>query len=138
MHERNIDHGRFIEDQEIGIEGVVLVLAKPSALWVDLQKPMDGFGLLSCRLAHALGGAPRRRTKKHLHALGFENAKEGVHKSGLADTWSAGNDKHLRGERLLDCLFLAFRQRDSGFGLNPGKRLFDLDRWPRWLAGSQP
>ena len=74
---------------------------------------MDGFRLVPRRLAHALGGASRRRAEQHLHMLRFQDAQDRIHNRGLADARAAGDDEDFRAKRQLDRLFLTFGEREE-------------------------
>ena len=113
MHERHVDHGGFVDHEKIGIERVVLILPKSPRLRIDLQKPMDGFGLLPGRLAHALRGASRGRAEQHVHLLRLQNAQDRVHNRRLADTWTARDDENLGLKCQLDRLLLAVGEEES-------------------------
>jgi hypothetical protein len=42
LHEKNIDHEGFVDDQQIAVGRVVVVALEPSPLRLGLQKPVDG------------------------------------------------------------------------------------------------
>ena len=138
VHERHVDHGGFVDNEEIGVERVVLILAEAARLGIGLKQPVDGLGLLPRCLAHAFGGAARRRAQKHLHVLGPQNAQDRVHDGGLADARPAGDDEHLRGKGEFNRLLLTFCEREIRFGCEPGNRFFGIDLRPGGLSGRQP
>ncbi len=41
LHERDVDHGGFIHDQEVAVEGVALVALEAAALGIDFEQPMN-------------------------------------------------------------------------------------------------
>jgi hypothetical protein len=47
LHQRNIDHGTFVDHQQIAFQRVFLVALEAKGFGVDLQQPVDGLG---CRL----------------------------------------------------------------------------------------
>ena len=137
MHERHVDHGGFVDDEQIGVERIVLILAEASRFGIDLQQPVNGLGLLPRCLAHALGGAARRRAQKHLHLLRPQDAQDRVHDGGLADARPAGDDEHLRGKSEFNRLALTFGEREFRFGGEPIDRLVGVDLRPGRLSGRQ-
>ncbi len=138
MHKRHIDHRRFVDDEKVGIERVVLIFAKSHRLRIDLKQPMDGFRFVPRRLAHALGGASRRRAEEHLDMLRLQDAQDRIHNGGLADAGTSGDDEYLRAERQLDRLFLAFGEREGRFAREPSECLGGIDFWPRRFSGCKP
>ena len=134
----HIDHGGFVDDEKIGIERIVLILAKASGLGIDLKQPMDRLRLVPRRLAHALGGASRRRAEKHLHILRFQDAQDRIHNRRLADARAAGDDENFRAKRELDRLLLTVGEREGRFGREPVDRLGGVDLRPGRLSGREP
>ena len=112
-------------------------MRNPPGFGIDLKQPMDGFGLVPRRLAHALGGASRRRAEKHLHVLRSQDAQDRIHNRRLADAGTAGDDENLRGKRQLDRLLLAFGECESRFGREPVNRLGGVDLGPGGFSARQ-
>jgi hypothetical protein len=45
LHERDIDHGGLIDDQQIALERRLLVALEAEGFRVELEQPVDGLGL---------------------------------------------------------------------------------------------
>jgi hypothetical protein len=87
--EDHVDHGRLIDHEEITVEWIFFVLPEASRLGVDLKKPMDRLGLVSGCLGHAFGRTSGRRAQEEADFFRGENAQDGIHEGGLADTRAA-------------------------------------------------
>ena len=57
LHQHDVDHGGFVNHQQITVERVVVAALEAAALGVDFQQPVDGLRFQAGRLGHALGGA---------------------------------------------------------------------------------
>ncbi len=66
LHQRDVDHGGLVDHQQVAVERVIVTTFEAAALGVDLQQPVDGLGLETGRLGHALGGAAGRRAGRSL------------------------------------------------------------------------
>ena len=71
---------------------------------------MDRLRLVSCRLGHAFGRASGRRAQEEAHFFRGENAQDGIHQIGLADTRAAGGHHHFRAQRGDDDQILSLLQ----------------------------
>src|SRR5579862_3509701 len=58
LHQKDIDHRRFVDDQQAAIERIVLATFEAAAPRIDLQQTVDGLGLVPSRLGHPFRGAP--------------------------------------------------------------------------------
>jgi len=61
----------------------------------ELQKPVDGPGLVSGGLGHALGGAARGRGQQHARGDGREHAQNGIDDGGFSRARTARDDEGL-------------------------------------------
>src|SRR5207253_2317376 len=95
LHQRDVDHGGLVDDQQVAVEWVVVAALEAASLGIDLQQPVDGLGFKTGRLAHALGGAAGRSAQEEPHALGGENAQNASDDGGLADAGTTRNDQHF-------------------------------------------
>jgi hypothetical protein len=68
------DHGRFVDNQQVAIQRIVLAALEAAALKVHLQQPVDGLGLEAGRLRHALLRAAGRRAQQKAGAFGRKDA----------------------------------------------------------------
>src|SRR6266516_2356529 len=55
MHQQHIDHGRFVHDEQVAVEGVLAIPPKPAGPGIDFEQPVDGLGLEAGGLVHARG-----------------------------------------------------------------------------------
>ena len=106
------------------------VLAEASRLGVDLKKPVDRLGLVSCRLGHAFGRASGRRTQEEADFFRGENAAGLVHQGSLADTWAAGDHHYFRAQRGVDRRLLAVGKRQASACFHPRDGLLGIDGFP--------
>ena len=42
VHQGNVDHGAFIQDQQIDIEGILFFAFEAATLGIDFEEPMEG------------------------------------------------------------------------------------------------
>ena len=121
LHQQHIDHGGFVDDQQIAVQRIVLVALESAAL-ADRLPAADGWSWPHAgRLGHPLGGAAGRRAEQQLHVLGGQDAQDRVDDGRLADAGPAGDDQHLGQQRQLDRRFLAVGEREAGLLLDPGR-----------------
>lgn len=122
MHQHDIDHRALVNDQQVAVEGVLLVALEPERLGVELQEAMDGLGLHSRCLGHALGGSPRRGAQEEIDGLGRQDTQYGIDDGRLADSGpsrSAGSGLFAgRGGTSVKRLDLAEFLSQAVFGLH--------------------
>src|SRR5438552_3534890 len=70
VYQWNIDHRRFVDDQQVAVERVPGITLEASGLRVNLEQAVDGLGLMRRRLAQALGSASGRGAQQGFHAFG--------------------------------------------------------------------
>ena len=129
-HQHNVHHGRLVDHQETAGEGGVPIAPEAAVPWVDLEQAVNGLRLQAGGLAHALRGAPGRRAQQKLHALGRQDAQDGVDDRRLAHARAAGDDSDLGGERQTHCLGLAGGQCEPRLPPDPRQRLLRVDVGP--------
>ena len=127
LHQQDIDHGRLVDDQQVAFEWVVAAAFEAAALRIDLEQPVNGLGLEPGGFRHPLGGAAGRCAEQQVHALGRQDAQDGVDDGRLADARPAGDDQDLRQQGQSDGGDLAFGQRQTGLLLDPWQRLVRID-----------
>jgi hypothetical protein len=76
LHQHDVDHGGLVDHQQVAIERVVVAALEATTLGLNLQEPVDGFGIEAGRLGHALGGAAGRGTEQKARPLGRQNAQD--------------------------------------------------------------
>ena len=117
-------------DQKSAVERIVGVAFEPSAPGIDLKQPVDRHGLEPGGLRHPFGCAAGRRAKQQGHALGVQDAQDGVDDGRLAHARTAGDDHGLGVQGPANRIGLAFRKRQAGLALDPGQRLAGIDVRP--------
>ena len=104
-HQGHVHHGGLVHNDGIHPQGVVLVLGKGQlsgvGVHLGLQQPVDGVGILSTGLAHALGGSSRRSGQSSLQPQVVKEGQHSPQRSGLASTRTAGEEHHLAACRQL-------------------------------------
>ena len=136
IHERHIDHGSFIDDQQVALERVFLIAREPSVLRAHFEEPMDRFASIPvCSVirfaARPVGAARATRTRfaTRMRRIEFK-------RTGLANAGAAGDNRELGREH--EPHRLALRQRKAVLprpALNRGKCLCNLDAGP-WRRSS--
>ena len=81
-------------------------------------------------LRHPFGGTTGRRAEHHSHALGGQDAQDGVDDGRLAHARPAGDDHGLGVQGQANRIGLAFRKRHAGLPLDPRQRLCGIDIRP--------
>ena len=137
LHQHDIDHGGFVDNQQVTVERVVVAALEAATLRVDLKQPVYGLGLEAGCLGHAFGGAAGRRTQEKAGALRREDSQNRFDDGGLSDAGPAGHDQYLGHQCEPDRGDLAFGQGETDVLLNPRQGLVWIDRWPRQRASCQ-
>ena len=130
VHQRHVDHRGFVDDEQVAVEGVLLVAAEAAVHRIDLEQPVDGLRFEAGALRQPLGGAAGGRGQRDPHALDAQDLQDRVDQRGLADAGAAGDDEHLRCQRQLHRLALAGGEGDAGLGLDPWDGFCGIDRRP--------
>jgi hypothetical protein len=95
-HEAKVDHGGFVDDEEIAGEGTMAV-SRESGHRLILEGAVQGEGLASGAFGKALGGASGRGAEDGLDFFRREDFDEGAEDRRLAGPGSAGEDEEPRG-----------------------------------------
>src|SRR5882672_4233677 len=45
LHQHDVHHGSFVDNQQVAIERIVVAALEPSRLGIDFEQPVNGFGL---------------------------------------------------------------------------------------------
>ena len=66
MHQQHIDHGCFVDDEQVAVERVSGYHAETRRSWdgIDFEQAVDGLALEAGGLVHALGRAARGSTQQ--------------------------------------------------------------------------
>ena len=125
-HERHVDHGKFVDHHQVGIERM-LRPAFESAAREEFEQAVDGLGTVPGRFAHALGRASGRRAQLEADLFRGENFQQTVEQGGFAHARAAGDDRHTRAEDGAQGLGLAGGEQLAGLCLHPTERLVEID-----------
>ncbi len=123
----DIEHGGFVHDDEIHLEGIVGAVDKPVVLRVVLEEAMDGLGEEGAAFGEALGSAAGGGAQGDAGLLVAEDLDDAADDGGLADAGAAGDHDELGGDPGTDGLALGIAHRDVGLLVGPFKGLFDLE-----------
>ncbi len=99
---------------------------------------MNGLGLKTRRLGHALGSPAGGSAQEEPCPLGCENAQDAFNNRGLADAGTAGEDQNFGHQRESDRGSLAFRKGKPDTLLDPWQCLVRIDPGPRGRAIRKP
>jgi len=135
MHQEHIDHGCFVDDEQVAVEGVLAIPPKAAGPGIDFEQAVDGLRLEAGGLIHALGRTASGSTQQEPHALCREYAQDGMDEGCLAYARTSGDHQHFAGERQRDGQSLGFGQYQAGPPLDPRDRLVRVNRGPGQLAG---
>ena len=127
MTQDHIDHRRFIEDEQIAAERMLLVLLELSRRRIELQESVDGLGGTPRGFRQAFGRSARGSGQHALHVLGGEDFEDATDQCRFADARPARDDEQLVLARLPNGFLLGHRQLDVQSLLDPGNRLIDVD-----------
>ena len=111
VHQVNVYHGHFINNDGIRIQRILLVALKVHAGSIfivrrnsgQLQKPVNGARLVAGGFCHTLSRTSGRCRQKNLHLLLFKIADDGVDGCCLTGTRAASDDKKAAVDCLNDC-----------------------------------
>ncbi len=137
MHQRDVDHRAFINDQQIALERAFLVALEAERLRVDFQHAVDGLCLHARRFFHPFGSPPGRGAQQQRDRLRRQDLQDRVDDGGLADAGAAGDHHDLGAKRKTNGLGLARGEGQTGFLFDPGERLVGINLWPGTLARDQ-
>src|SRR5690606_36751961 len=103
--QQQVQHGGLVDDDEVGVEGVVAVEGGVAA-GAQLQQPVDGGGLVAGQLGQALGGAAGGGGQDDLGAFGAGQQHDRADGEALAAAGAAGEHGDLVRQRQADGLAL--------------------------------
>ena len=96
-HQLDVHHADLVHDDGVRLQRLLRVLLEGGLagkfVIAHAESAVDGLRLLAAQLAHALGGAPRRRAEQHVQphaAVQRDDAPEG---RGLAGAGTAGQQQ---------------------------------------------
>ena len=116
-HQRQIDHRGLVHDHRVRLQRLLFVFCKGhiARLLVPAhaKQAVDGLRLLAAQLAHALGGAPRRRAEQHVQPHALKERYDAAHARRLARARPAGQDQQLLLRGQLHGLPLQWRILDA-------------------------
>ena len=92
-HQEDVDHRHLVDDQRVHLQRIVLSAGKVTLLAAVLEQPVQRLGLHAAGLAHALGGAARRRGERDL-AAHAQQPDDALDDRRLARARAAGDHRH--------------------------------------------
>jgi hypothetical protein len=100
-----VEHGGFVDDEEVGVQGVAVEQALPRGA-VGAQQPVHGGGRVAGQVGEAFGGAAGRRGQADVRAGFFGEVDQGADGEALSAAGAAGHhgdrlgQRHAHGPRL--------------------------------------
>lgn len=125
-HEGGVDHGGFVEDEEVAFEGSAVVVA-PDAVALEFEEAVHGGGVVTGAGGEALGGASGGGGEDGFDVFRREDGEDAVDDGGFADAGAAGDDEDALGEGGADGVLLAGGELDFGGLGAPLKGGVDVD-----------
>ena len=126
----DIDHRRFVDDEQVEVERLLALRRKPPDAGIELQQSVNGLRLAAGRFAQPFGRPAGRRTSATRPAA--KRSRIAADDSGLAGAGAAGDDEELFGQirecaaRFLRCEFnrhFLLSPLDGGLGVDLGQRM---------------
>lgn len=108
-HEGNVDHGAFVNDEQLGVKGAGFVALKSAALGIHFQKTVNGFRRLAGGFGHSFGGAAGGSAEEKGDLFGVKNFEEGAKEGCFSDARAAGDNNDAVSKDGGDCLNLRGR-----------------------------
>ncbi|MBW2405577.1 MAG: hypothetical protein JRF42_17755 [Deltaproteobacteria bacterium] len=96
--ESNVEHRRFVDQNEIRFERQVLVAVEVPGGWVPFEKAMNRLGLDACRLGQTLRSASCRRAQGHPSVERGMGLNDGADRRRLSGARPAGEDEKVCAE----------------------------------------
>lgn len=127
LHQIDVHHRTFVDDQDIGIQGSRFVSLKTSLFRIDFEETVDCFCGSACGFGHPLGSSACRGAEKEFDLLGFKDTEDGLNQGGFAYTGTAGDDGGAMFDYGFKGFYLLFREFDTEFVLHPGNGFWDID-----------
>jgi hypothetical protein len=78
LHQHDVDHRGLVNNQQVALERVVHAAFEAAGGRVHLQQTVDGLGLEAGGFLHPLGSPISRGTEPQVHALGRQDAQDGI------------------------------------------------------------
>ena len=110
VHQDDVHHGGFVDDEEIQFERLLLVALEGEDLGIEFQEAMDGFGVEAGGFREAFGRTAGGGAELDLDPLGHEDLQQAVDQGGFADAGPAGDDGDLAAHHQPDGLALRVRE----------------------------
>jgi hypothetical protein len=138
MHERDVDHGTFIDDEEIGFERMLFVALKAAGGWIPFEEPVNGARFGAGGVGETFCGAAGGGAEETAHAFGLEDEEECPDECGFADAGSAGDDERATLQGELQGFALGGSEGLARFGFGPGDGFLEVDGRVRgWTVGER-
>ncbi len=118
--QQKIQHGRLVDDDEIGVQRAVAVVGRVPAR-SQFQQPVHGGRLVPGQLGEPLGGPAGRRGEHDLRALGAGQGDHRAHGEALAAPGAAGEHGDLLGQGQFHRRHLRRRELGPGPVPQPGQ-----------------
>ena len=120
-HERKIDHGGFIGDDAVRLNGILLIAGKDAFITAVLEEAVNRAGFGAGGLGHALGGAAGGRAQDGL-IIGRKELQNTVDDGGFAGSRTAGDHENAVFQGAADRLALGRGEGDGPLLLKGGNR----------------
>ena len=78
MHEDGVHHAHFVDNQQVALQGVLVVLLEAALLEIELQEPMNGLGLDPGSLVHAFCSSACWSSQEDFGSESGNNLQDGV------------------------------------------------------------
>ena len=130
MQQRHVDHRDLVDDDELGLELVLLAALEAAAGGIGLEQTVQGLGLEPGGLEQPLGRPAGWCCQGDVLGPGAQDGEDGVEQRGLADAGAAGDHQQLRTQRQPYGFSLARGQDQAGLALDPGDGLLRIDGGP--------
>src|SRR4030043_1558257 len=88
IHQKRIDHGCFVYDNNICLQRIFLVFFEATLFGRVFKQSVDGFGLPTCCLTHPFGCPPSRSSKKDSKFQLLKYLYYGGNDGCLASPWA--------------------------------------------------
>jgi len=105
-HEREVDHGTFIDNEQVAIQGIVFPAEEPAGAGLDFEEAMDGAGREAGGFGESFGGAAGGGAEQATDFFGAEDEEEAIDERGFAYAGAAGDDEEAGVKGLAEGLLL--------------------------------
>ena len=118
--EDEVEHGGFVDDDHVGVYGVVFAAGKPFVRF-EFEEAMDRFRFTAGRFGEPFGGAAGGGGEDIGRFEGVEGVEQGAHGGRFAGAGAAGEDGHFVAQGGGDGRFLLVAELENAAGLGVGE-----------------